>query len=257
MNCLVEKQGKVAAITINRPPMNTLSRETLSELESILDRFETDDSVRAIIVTGAGDKIFSAGADIGEFGDIADRAQMKTNVQRIHDFFREIELFPKPIIACINGKALGGGNELQIACHLSIASETAEFALPEIRLGIIPGYGGTQRLPRLVGKRRALELMLSGERIPAQKALEFGLVNKVVPQEKLFEETFHWAEQLADGPPLAVKGILDSVTWGMETTLTQGIAIELDNMYTVTGSEDAIEGVSAFFTKRKPNFKGK
>lgn len=257
MNCLVDYHGMVAVITINRPPMNTLSRATLAEIESRLTEFETNDSVRAIIITGSGDKIFSAGADIGEFGDISDRDNMKVNVQRIHDFFRRIELFPKPVIACINGKALGGGNELQMACHLTIASETAEFALPEIRLGIIPGYGGTQRLPRLIGRRRALELMLSGERITAQRAFEYGLVNKVVPQEMLMDEALNWAKGLADGPPLAIKGILDSVTRGMESTIEEGISIELDNMFMVTGSEDAIEGVSAFFTKRKPSFKGK
>lgn len=257
MNCLIETQGRVAIITIHRPPMNTLSRDTLAELDSIFTELENDNTIRAVILTGSGEKIFSAGADITEFGDIADPEQSKTNILRVHQFFERLELFPKPTIACINGKALGGGNELQMACHLAIASESAEFALPEVRLGIMPGYGGTQRLPRLIGKRRALELMISGERISAQKALDYGLINKIVPQEKLLEEALHWAEQMAGGPPLAIKGILDSVNRGQEVPIHEGISIELENMLSVKNSEDAIEGVTAFFTKRKAEFKGK
>jgi enoyl-CoA hydratase len=257
MNLLVEKQGMVAILTINRPPMNTLSRETLAEMAAIFSDLEKDESVRAILLTGSGDRIFSAGADISEFADIADEETSRQNVQRVHDFFLRVELFPKPVIACINGKALGGGNELQMACHLAIASDTAEFGLPEVRIGILPGYGGTQRLPRLIGKRRALELMMSGERISAQKALEFGLINRVVPQEKLMEEALNWAQLLAEGPPLAIKGILDSVNRGLEAPLEEGIAIELENLRMIKTSEDTIEGVTAFFTKRKPEFKGR
>ncbi|WP_462408738.1 enoyl-CoA hydratase/isomerase family protein [Neobacillus sp. Marseille-QA0830] len=257
MNCLLEKKDQVALVTINRPPMNTLSRDTLAELDSILGELEKDDSIRSILLTGSGDRIFSAGADISEFGDMSDPKKSRTNIQQIHDFFFRLERFPKPVIACINGKALGGGNELQMACHLAIASETAEFGLPEVRLGIIPGYGGTQRLPRLIGRRRAVELMLSGDRISAHKALEYGLVNRVVPQEKLMEEALDWASKLAAGPPLAMKGILDSVNRGMELPIQDGTGIELENMLAVQNSEDAIEGVTAFFTKRKAEFKGK
>lgn len=257
MNCLLETTGRVALLTINRPPLNTLSLETLAELDSIFTIMEKDESVRAIVLTGSGDKIFSAGADITEFGDIADQTQARININRVHEFFNRLENFPKPIIACINGKALGGGNELQMACHFAIASETAEFGLPEVRLGIIPGYGGTQRLPRLIGRRKALELMISGERITALKALDYGLINKVAPQNQLLEEAFNWAREIADGPPLAMKGILNSVTQGLELPIQEGIAIELENLMTVKNSEDAIEGVTAFFTKRKADFKGK
>jgi enoyl-CoA hydratase len=255
--CLFEIHGSVALVTINRPPMNTLSRDTLLELDSILHNIEVDNSIRAVVLTGSGDKAFSAGADISEFGEMADRELAKVNIKRMHDFFKRLELFPKLVIACINGKALGGGNELQMACHLAIASEAAEFALPEVRLGIMPGYGGTQRLPRLIGKRKALELMITGERISAQTAVEYGMINKVVPQPDLLEEALNWAKQMAEGPPLAIKGMLDSVYRGLELPIHDGIAIELENMLTVAGSEDAIEGVTAFFTKRKANFKGK
>ncbi|CAH0344044.1 enoyl-CoA hydratase-related protein [Bacillus sp. CECT 9360] len=255
--CLLETTGKTAVITINRPPMNTLSRDTIQELDAILTEIEAIDSIGAVILTGTGDKMFSAGADVSEFGDFSDREKAKQAVQGIHEIFNRIESFPKPIIASVNGKALGGGNELQMACHLTIASEAAEFGLPEVRLGIIPGYGGTQRLPRLIGRRRALELALSGERISAEKALKYGLINKVAPQNELRNETLNWAKQLADGPPLAVKGIIESVVKGLEQPLQDGLSIELEHMLNVSRSEDAIEGVSAFFAKRKPEFKGR
>ncbi|RFU64184.1 enoyl-CoA hydratase/isomerase family protein [Bacillus sp. V59.32b] len=255
--CLLETKGKVAVITINRPPMNTLSRDTIKELDVILTELEANDSIGAVILTGAGDKMFSAGADVSEFGDFSDREKAKQTVQGIHEIFNRIESFPKPIIASVNGKALGGGNELQMACHLTIASDAAEFGLPEVRLGIIPGYGGTQRLPRLIGRRRALELALSGDRVSAEKALEYGLVNKVVPQNVLRDQTLNWATELADGPPLAVKGILEAVVKGSEQPLQDGLSIELEHMLKVSRSEDAIEGVSAFFAKRKPEFKGR
>lgn len=256
-NCEVQIRDRVAIITINRPPLNTLSRETLYELEKILDEMEADPSVGSLILTGAGDKMFSAGGDISEFGEMADPETATKTIRRMHALFNRIEGFPKPIIACLNGKALGGGNELQMACHLAIAADTAELSLPEVRLGIIPGYGGTQRLPRLIGRRRALELMLSGERISAQKALEYGLVNRVVPLAQVREEAFQWAKQLAAGPPIAMKGILDAVIRGTEQSLTRGLEIELENVLKVVGTEDAIEGVTAFFSKRPPSFKGK
>jgi enoyl-CoA hydratase len=254
--CLLEIHDKTALITINRPPMNTISRETLYMLGTLLTEIEGNESIGAVILTGAGEKMFSAGADVGEFGDFGDDNAKKT-VQGIHEIFVKIESFPKPIIACVNGKALGGGNELQMACHLAIAAETAEFALPEVRLGIIPGYGGTQRLPRLIGKRRALELILSGDRISAGKALEYGLINRVVPQDQLLNEARNWGQQLAEGPPLAVKGILEAVMKGSDSPLEAGLSTELEHMLTVSRSEDAIEGVTAFFSKRKPEFKGR
>ena len=256
-NCLLDITDKVACITINRPPLNTLSRDTLHEIGTYLDDIENNLSIRAIILTGAGEKSFSAGADVNEFADLADPEKARATIQSMHDLFNRIETFPKPIIASINGRALGGGNELQMACHLVIAADTAEFALPEIKLGIMPGYGGTQRLPRLIGQRRAIDLLLSGEKISAIKALEYGLINKIVPANMLKFESLAIAKSLAEGPPLAIKGILDSVIRGNEVPIEEGISIELDNMLRVTQSEDAIEGISAFFMKRKAEFSGK
>lgn len=256
-NCLLEVTDKVAIITINRPPLNTLSRDTLYEIGTYLDDIENNHMIRAIILVGAGEKSFSAGADVNEFSDLADPEKAREMIQWMHDLFNRIESFSKPIIASINGRALGGGNELQMACHLVIAADTAEFALPEIKLGIMPGYGGTQRLPRLIGRRRALELILSGEKISAIKALEYGLINKVVPAKMLKYETLAIAANLAEGPPLALKGILDSVGRGTEVSLEDGISIELENMLKIARSEDAMEGISAFFMKRKAEFSGK
>ncbi|MFS8612726.1 MAG: enoyl-CoA hydratase-related protein, partial [Planifilum fulgidum] len=158
-NCRLEMRKRVAVITIDRPPMNTLSRDTLTEIGTILDKIEGDGEVRAVVLTGAGEKMFSAGADVTEFAGMADPESAEATLKRMHDLFNRIERFPKPIIACINGHALGGGNELQMACHLAVAADTAELGLPEVRLGIMPGYGGTQRLARLVGRRRALAMM--------------------------------------------------------------------------------------------------
>jgi enoyl-CoA hydratase len=256
-HCKVQVRERVAWITIDRPPMNTLSRETLSELSSILDHAEQDSSIGALVITGAGEKMFSAGADVTEFGEMADHAAAENNLRTIHDLFNRIERFPKPVIACLNGKALGGGNELQMACHLAIAADTAELGLPEVRLGIMPGYGGTQRLPRLVGSRRALDLMLSGRRIDAQTALEYGLVNRVVSPGELEEQTHEWAKRLASGPPIAIRGILDAAVRGVDSSLEEGLAVERENMIRVMRTEDAIEGVTAFFSKREPAFKGR
>lgn len=257
VNCTLEIKGKVAIMTINRPPLNTLSRETLFEIDEYLDDFESHGEIRSILLTGAGEKSFSAGADVNEFAELADPDKARETIQRMHTLFSRIESFPIPIIAAVNGRALGGGNELQMACHLAIASESAEFSLPEVKLGIIPGYGGTQRLPRLIGSRRALGLILNGETISAQNALEYGLVNKVVPAENFLEAALDYANQLAEGPPLAIQGILDAVNRGMETTLEDGLKIELEHNLRIVRSEDAMEGISAFFMKRKADFKGK
>lgn len=256
-NLEVNIGNRTVVITINRPPMNALSRDTLIELETLLDRFETDDSIGAVVITGSGDKTFSAGADISEFAEMRERDTAEKISRRMNALFNRIERFPKPVIACVNGRALGGGNELQMACHLAIAADTAEFGLPEVRLGIMPGYGGTQRLPRLIGRRRALDLMLSGNRLSADTALEFGLINRVVPQVQLREEAIRWAEQLAAGPPIAMKGILDSAIRGSEYSLEQGLDIERENMLQAALSEDAVEGVAAFFSKRPAVFQGR
>lgn len=252
-----EEKERVAVITINRPPMNTLSRQTLNELGEQLDAIERNDAVGAVVLTGSGEKAFSAGADISEFGSMGDQEKTAQFLERMHTLFNRIEQFPKPVIACLNGHALGGGNELQMACHLAIAADHAGIGLPEVRLGIMPGYGGTQRLPRLIGERRALDLLLSGERITAQQAMEWGLVNRVVPQAEVREEAFSWAKKLAAGPPIAMRGILKAAVTGIDGDLESGLAIEREHMLATIRTEDAIEGVSAFFSKREPAFKGK
>jgi enoyl-CoA hydratase len=254
---LLEIRDRVAVITINRPPMNTLSWDTLNELETVLNEIETNPSIGSIILTGSGDKMFSAGADVTEFAEMRNRESAEAILRQMNDRFSRIETFSKPILACVNGKALGGGNELQMACHLAIAADTAEFGLPEVRLGIMPGYGGTQRLPKLVGRRRALDMMLTGIRISAQTALEYGLINYVAASDVVLDEAFRIASQLAAGPPLAIKGILDAVQRGVDLDIAQGLAIEREHMLQVATSEDAIEGVAAFIIKRQPEFKGR
>ncbi|MFC4618790.1 enoyl-CoA hydratase/isomerase family protein [Camelliibacillus cellulosilyticus] len=256
-HCQLALKDRVLTVTIDRPPVNALSRDVLAEMADLLTKYRESPEVGALVLTGAGDKVFSGGADITEFGDLADPEKAKETLARMHRLFNQIETYPKPIIACLNGTALGGANELQMACHLAIAADTAELGLPEVRLGIIPGYGGTQRLTRLIGRRRALELILSGEKIPASLAREYGLVNRVVPGERVREEAFQWARRLAAGPPLAVHGILDAVIRGGDGGLADGLAIEQEHLLKVIGSEDAREGITAFFEKRPPVFKGR
>lgn len=253
---LTETREQVTTITINRPPLNTLSVSTLKELGEILDRLEKEDETRVILLTGSGDRAFSAGADIREFGQMEGGPQEA--LRRIHGLFHRIESFAKPVIAVLNGRALGGGNELQMACHLAFASDQARIGLPEVKLGILPGYGGTQRLPRLIGKRRALWALLSGEEMSAAEAKECGLVNEVYPHEQLRESAFQQANKLARlSAPLSMAGILRAVDTGLEDTLEQGLKREGKEAMRVIASEDAAEGIQAFFTKREPVFKGR
>lgn len=251
---LVEKENGHVVATINNPPANALSQVVLSELNNLLDECLNDDEVRAIVLTGSGEKLFSAGADITEFAAI-----QKGNAPKIsgHDVFLKIENYPKPVIAAIQGSAFGGGNELIMSCHLRILSSSAKLGLPEVKLGIIPGWGGTQRLPRLIGKTRALEIMLTGEPLSAEEALSYGLVNKVVPADTVLSGAKALAAKFAQGAPLAIREILKAVTKGLDTTLEEGIKIEKAGSAVVFASEDAKEGPMAFFQKRSPNFKGK
>ncbi|PTX54990.1 enoyl-CoA hydratase/enoyl-CoA hydratase [Melghirimyces profundicolus] len=252
----IETRDYVATITIHRPPLNTLSVSALTELGKILDSLEIDEEVRVILLTGSGDRAFSAGADISEFGQL--EGGPREAIRRGHDLFRRIETFPKPVIAALNGLALGGGNELQLACHLAYASDQARIGLPEVKLGILPGYGGTQRLPRLIGKRRALEVLLSGEEMSADEAKECGLVNEVFPHEQLREAAFERAARLARrSAPLSLAGILRAVNEGVESPLEEGLEKEMKEMLRLVTTEDAGEGIQAFFTKREPVFKGR
>ena len=254
---LVDKADRIATITLNRPPMNPISNLLIEEMSALLDEIEGDGETRAIILTGAGEKAFSAGADITEFGQAFAEGGLRDLLMSRHRMFTRVERFPKPVIAAINGFALGGGCELAMSCHLRLISEAATVGQPEINLGIIPGYGGTQRLPRLVGRTHAYELLLLGDRIPAERALEIGLVNKVSPAASLMDDARELAGRLAGQAPVAIKLIIDSVNRGLETTIDEGLEIEVDNSVIASTTEDAMEGTLAFMEKRKPDFKGK
>lgn len=252
-NLRVEKEAGYALITLDHPPANAISSAVVNELTAILDELEHDDEVRAVLMIGAGERFFSAGADVKEFGSVDPATQMEGG----HALFNRIEAFPKPFVVALNGMALGGGLELAMAAHIRLAADTAQVGQPEIRLGIIPGWGGTQRLPRLIGRSRALELLLTGERISAQEAQRLGLVSRVVPRENLLAEGKALAARLAKGPPVAMRAIIDAVGRGLDVPLAEGLAIEKEAALATSKSEDAGIGVMAFLTKQEPQFKGK
>ena len=247
----------VAIVTINRPAvLNALNLATLDELRQVMIDLRDDASVRAVIVTGAGEKSFVAGADINELArqtPVSGRELARAG-QTLFDL---IETLGKPVIAAINGFALGGGCELAMACTIRIAAETARIGQPEIHLGLIPGYGGTQRLPRLVGKGRALEMMLTGTAIPAAEAHRIGLVNRMVPLADLMPAARALATQLAAQPPVAMRYILEAVQRGLEVSQAEGQAHEATFFGLVAATDDMREGTTAFLEKRKPVFKGR
>ena len=254
---LVEHDGAVALVTVNRPSvLNALNAATIRELGQTMFHLREDVTVRAIVVTGAGDKAFVAGADIKELSTLSPAAARDYALagQRV---FNLIEHLGKPVIAAVNGFALGGGNELAMACTIRIAAETARFGQPEIKLGLIPGYAGTQRLPRLVGKGRALQLLLSGEAIDAQEACRIGLVNRVVPGAALLAEAKALAATFAAAAPIAVRYLLDAVHHGLETTVADGSTLEAALFGLVASTDDMREGTRAFIEKRKAEFKGR
>jgi enoyl-CoA hydratase len=246
----------IARLTINRPDkLNALNAIVIAELGDAVTRVETDAAVRGVIVTGAGTKAFVAGADIGELTEqnpVTGRNRALTG-QLV---FRRLERCGKPVIAAVNGFALGGGCELAMACHLRIASENAKFGQPEVKLGIAPGYGGTVRLPRLVGRARALELLLTGEMIDAAEALRIGLVNRVVPSDRLLPETETLLRAILANGPLAVRACLESVDAGAEMGVDQALLLEAGYFGLLSATEDMHEGTKAFLEKRKPSFKG-
>jgi len=256
-NLLVERDGPVAILTINRPTvLNALNAATLDELRRAVLDLKRDDTVRVAIITGAGPKSFVAGADINELAaqtPISGREHALTG-QHVFDV---IENLGKPVIAAVNGYALGGGCELAMACTLRIAADTARLGQPEIALGLIPGYAGTQRLSRLVGKGRALEIMLTGAPISAEDALRIGLVNRVVPAAELMKEALALAVQLARNAPIATRYIIDAVNQGLQMPLAEGCRYEATLFGLVASTDDMREGTTAFLEKRKAEFRGK
>ncbi len=253
----IERNDAIATIVINRPEkLNALNAATVAELDRCFRSLREDDTVRGIIITGAGEKAFVAGADIGELAKMGPISGVRVSRQG-QDVFRFLETMPKPVIAAVNGFALGGGLELALACHIRVASENARFGLPEVKLGIIPGYGGTVRLPRLVGRGRALELILTGEMIGAEEAYRIGLVNRVVPQVELMREAEAVLRKILANGPIAVALALESVDRGFDTTLDDGLVLESNLFGLLAATEDMREGMQAFLEKRPAEFRGR
>jgi enoyl-CoA hydratase len=253
---LLERRDRVAIITINRPDKrNALNIKTREEGATALDELRGDDRVRVVIITGAGDKAFVAGADISEFAGRTAITQREVMLGR--SLFTAIDTFPKPVIAMINGYCLGGGCELALACDLRIASDTASFGQPEINLGIIPGGGGTQRLTRLVGEGKAMELILTGDIIDARTAYQIGLVNMVVPAAELEAKTMEIANRIAEKSPIALRLAKEAIKTASRSLLDEGLRREIDLFALCFSTEDKEEGVRAFLEKRKPDFKGR
>ena len=254
---LYEKKGPIAYVTLNRPKvLNALSQAVFAELKVAFDDARDDTSVRSVILTGSGDKAFVAGADIAEMSSFT-ASQMQESTRRSQGVTELIENLGKPVIAAVNGFALGGGCELAMACTIRIAAENAKFGQPEVKIGIMPGAGGTQRLPRLVGKGRALQLILSGEIINAQEAYRIGLVNEVVPLANLIARAEAILNQINSNAPLGVKFSIDAVNKGLDGSVSEGLLIEASLFGVCGGSEDKKEGTSAFLEKRAPKFQGR
>jgi enoyl-CoA hydratase len=256
-NLQLDVQDRVATLSVNRPDkLNALNEQTIRELGQAMDEITARDDVRGVILTGVGEKGFVAGADIAELAKMGpvDGIEVSRLGQQV---FRRIELSRKPVLAAVNGFALGGGCELALACHLRIASENAQFGLPEVKLGIIPGYGGTLRLPRIVGKGRALELMLTAQFIKADEAYRIGLANKVVPQAELMDTARKMMGTILANGPIAVGLAIECTTRGMEMSVDDGLALESNLFGLLAATTDMREGMQAFLDKRKAEFTGR
>jgi enoyl-CoA hydratase len=255
-NLLTKKEGGLGWITINRPDkLNALNAQTVRELGEAFASFKDDRDVKAVILTGSGEKAFIAGADIKELSHL-DEAQGRDYVLAGQRVTKSIEHYPKPVIAAINGFALGGGTEFALACHVRIASENAKMGQPEVKLGLIPGFGGTQRLARLVGKGAAMEMIFTGRIIGAQEALSIGLVNKVVPAEELAATCEATAREMTANSPMALKYAIEAINQGLDVSLNKGLDLEADLFGKVCATDDSKEGTKAFLEKRKAEFKG-
>jgi enoyl-CoA hydratase len=254
---IYEKKGRLATITINRPKvMNALNTQLAGEMRDALSDAEADEDIRAIVITGAGDRAFCAGADIGELA-VLGGIEARDFSLLAQSLTTQIERVRKPVVAKINGLCLGGGNEVAMSCDFRIASDKASFGQPEINLGIIPGMGGTQRLTRLIGRTKAIEMDMLGEMIPAAEAHRLGLVNKVVPADELDKAVDELAEKLGSKGPVALGMVKLAVNNGMDMDLNRGLYYEAECFGAACGTEDAKEGTKAFMEKRKPEFKGR
>lgn len=255
---VLERDGAVALITLNRPKqLNALNQAVIGELLAVLDELAADDAIRALVLTGSGDRAFAAGADIGELAQLESATQGRRLATRSHELGRKMAALPKPIIAAINGFALGGGLELALACDMRLAGDTAQLGLPEVTLGILPGWGGTQRLPRLIGPGMAKLLMMTGERVNAPEALRLGIVERVLPQAELLDAARQLAQKIADMPPLSVAAIKQAVDHGSNMPLDEANAYEAGLFAELVMTEDRREGTRAFLEKRKAEWKGR
>lgn len=246
----------VAIVTIQRPPANALSRGMIAEVNEILDTVEHDDAVRVIVLHGEG-RFFSAGADIKEFIEVSTGEEFAKLAHNGQVVFERLETFPKPIIAAIHGAALGGGLELAMGCHMRFVTENAKLGLPELQLGLIPGFAGTQRLPRYVGVAKAAEMMFTSEPITGLEAVQWGLANRAFSEEQLLPETLEIAKKIAKKSPVALKAAIKMLQYSKPSSFYEGVEAEAQSFGTVFVSEDAKEGIQAFLEKREPVFKGK
>jgi enoyl-CoA hydratase len=256
-NVRTENKDGILIVTIDRPKvLNALNAQTVGEIGRVFAEARDDEAVKAVILTGGGEKAFVAGADIKELATLTPITG-KATAERGQRTLSSIERFPKPVIAAINGFALGGGCEIALACHIRIASENAQIGLPEVTLGIIPGYGGTQRMVRLLGKGKALEMILTGDRIGADEAERIGLVNRVVPADQLMATAEEMARKIASRGPLAVRAAIEAVMSGSDMPFEEGQTLEATLFGLLASSEDMQEGMGAFLEKRKAEFKGR
>jgi len=255
-NILYEEKERIGIITINRPTkLNALNAETIDELFDVLAKVRKDDNIWCLIITGSG-KAFVAGADVGELAEL-NALSAEEKMLKGQDLYRRIENLGKPVIAAINGFALGGGCEMAIACTIRIASDDAKIGLPEINLGIMPGYGGTQRLPRLIGKGKAMEMLLTGEAISAQDAHRIGLVTAVHPKDQIMNAALELAKKIVSKSPISTRTIIEVVNNGLETPFGEALKLEAKLFRMLITTEDAQEGLRAFLEKRPAKFKGK